>query len=102
MTFGNPLIACHRHRTVIVHTVGQFLHFAVQVCTVYHAGTMPYTDKVQALGIIVPAIVVYTRFETLGNISLLFAAQIHHTKAVSVTFISVALHALPCDVLAVG
>ena len=61
-----------------------------------------YTDKVQALGIIVPAIVVYTRFETLGNISLLFAAQIHHTKAVSVTFISVALHALPCDVLAVG
>ena len=63
---------------------------------------MPYAYKVQALGIIVPAIIIYARLECFGNIGFLFACQVHYAKAVAVTFVSVAFHALPSDVLAVG
>ena len=62
---------------------------------------MPYTDKVQALRVVVPAIVIYARLEAFCDKCFLPVVQIVDTQAVPVAFITIAFHALPRNVFAV-
>ena len=64
MALGKQLLIIQNsYRSIVVHTVCQLLYLTLKVCTMNHAGSMPYTGKIQSLSIRCPAIIVYSRLE---------------------------------------
>ena len=95
-------VAQHFYRSIVVHAFCKLFHFTLQVCTVNHAGGMPYTGEIECLVVRSPAVAVYARLEGFCNVSLFAVFQIHYAKAVAVAFVSVAFHTLPGNESAVG
>ncbi len=63
---------------------------------------MPYTDESQGLGVLVPYEGIHVGVESLAHVVLLAGCEVINAKAVAVALISVASHALPSHILAVG
>ena len=103
MTFGEQLfVVKHGNRSIVVHTVSKLLYFSFQVGAVNHTGSVPYAYEIQCFSIGSPAIIVYTRLESFGYISLFSTFQVHDTQPVAVALIAVAFHTLPCNTFSVG
>ena len=62
---------------------------------------MPHTCKIDCLGIISPDKRIYIRLKCLADKTFLTGFQIHDKQAVQISFVTVTLHALPCNILAI-
>ena len=95
-------IRCDRKERIIVATLGETLHFSLQIGGIDHGCGMPYTRKIQGFGIVSPSKSIDTRLERLGHIGFFARSQLVNTKSFAITLITVALHALPGHITAIG
>ena len=62
---------------------------------------MPYPSEIDHLGICTPNKGIHIRFERLADKTLFTRFQIHDKQAVQISLVTVTLHALPGNILAV-
>ena len=91
-----------RNEGVIGRVVGDLAQFPFEVGHVEVDFPMPYAGKVQPLAVGRPKEGIYTAVEAFGDVTLLAGTQFVDAETCAVAFISVALHAAPRNVLAVG
>ena len=82
--------------------VGNLLNLALQIGAIQVGLAMPYTREIQSVVVACPCKLVHTTFKGFCDISLLASCKFIDAKACTVALISVALHAAPCNELAVG
>ena len=102
MTFGNQFVTEECYPFIIIHTRSNRLYRIIrQVKRINLSFSMPHTCKIDGLGIVAPDKRIHIRLKCFADKTLLSGFQIHDKQTVQISFVSIALHALPCNVLAI-
>ena len=104
VALGNELLAVRRdaHEGVVAHVVGELLYIAFEVGHVDIGAPVPHAGEVNLRRLGVPAKFVHAALERLCHELLLARGEFHDAEPRAVALISVALHAEPREVAAVG
>ena len=104
VALGDELLAvrCDAHEGVVAHVVGELLYVAFEVGHVDIGAPVPHAGEVNLRRLGVPAKFVHAALERLCHELLLARGEFHDAEPRAVALISVALHAEPREVAAVG
>ena len=77
---------------IVVVTMRQLVHFALEVGRIDMGAAVPYTSEVESFAIWGPAELIDAALEGFGDVGFAARLQIEHTEARAVALIAIALH----------